>query len=88
MTYTMDIRPRRQATFPNAILVALGLSVGDSVQVEVRDNKAILTPKKRIALDALLEIQKAFKASKIKESDFLNEIDKQRLEVAKTYSEN
>lgn len=41
--------------------------------------------KRQIALDALTEIQKAFRESKIPMSTFTNEIDKQRLEVAKSF---
>lgn len=79
MTYTIDIRPRRQATFPSAVLTALGLTVGDSVQIKVEDGKAILTPQKQVALDAFKEIQKIFSQSEISEKEMLESIDKQRL---------
>lgn len=79
MTYTIDIRPRRQATFPNAILKALGLTVGDSVQIKVENGKAILTPKKQVALDAFAEIQRVFSKSQISEKEILENIDKQRM---------
>jgi bifunctional DNA-binding transcriptional regulator/antitoxin component of YhaV-PrlF toxin-antitoxin module len=85
-TYILDIRPRRQATFPNAILKELGLEVGDSFEIEVQGKKAILTPKKQIALNALNEIREAFKESRIPMSAFMKEVDKQRLTVAKSFS--
>ncbi|KKQ91604.1 MAG: hypothetical protein UT17_C0005G0042 [Candidatus Woesebacteria bacterium GW2011_GWB1_39_10] len=88
MTYTIDIRPRRQATFPSAVLTALGLTVGDSIQIKVENGKAILTPQKQVALDALAEIQRAFKNSKITEEDLMKEVNEQRFETAKLYSKN
>lgn len=88
MTYTIDIRPRRQATFPSAVLTALGLTVGDSIQIKVENGKAILTPQKQVALNALAEIQRAFRDSKITEKELMKEIDEQRLETAKLYSRN
>lgn len=88
MTYTIDIRQRRQATIPNAVLVQLGVGVGDSLEIEVSGKKAIVTPKKQVALEALAEIQKAFRQSKIPMSTFINEVDKQRLVVAKSFTDN
>jgi len=88
MTYTIDIRPRRQATFPSAVLAALGLTVGDSFQIKVEGGKAILTPQKQVALNALAESQRAFKDSKITEADLMKEANEQRSETARSYTEN
>ncbi len=88
MIYTIDIRPRRQATFPSAVLAALGLTVGDSIQIKIEDGRAVLTPQKQVALNALEEIQRAFKNSKITEEDLMKEVNEQRLETAKLYSKN
>lgn len=77
--YTLDIRQRRQTTFPNAVLKELGLTIGDSFEVEVQNDKAILTPKKKIALDAFEEIQKVFSKTQISEKEMLESIDKQRM---------
>ena len=87
MTYTIDIRSRRQATFPNAILKALGLTVGDSVQIEVDGSRAIITPKKKIALDALSAIKDAFKESKIPMSEIMDKIDNDRRVKAKSFDD-
>ena len=87
MTYTIDIRPRRQATFPSAVLSALGLTVGDSIQIEISGNKAILTPKKQIALNALKEIQKVFRESKIPMSEFMDQINRDREVKAKSFGD-
>jgi bifunctional DNA-binding transcriptional regulator/antitoxin component of YhaV-PrlF toxin-antitoxin module len=78
MTYTIDIRQRRQATIPSAVLVQLGVGVGDSLEIEVSGKKAVVTPKKQIALEALAEIQKAFQKSPISEKEMLDSIDKSR----------
>lgn len=86
MTYTIDIRQRRQATFPNPILKALGLSIGDSVQIKVEGDRAILTPKKNIALNALTEIQEAFKESKVPMDELTKNAEEQRLKKAKSYT--
>lgn len=63
MNFTIDIRPRRQATLPSALLQIMGVSVGDQLEVMINDNQAIIKPKKQIALEALGAIQKAFKDS-------------------------
>jgi len=76
--YTIDIRQRRQATFPSELLRQLGMEVGDAFEVKVRGKKAVLRPKKQIALTALKEIQKAFSQAKISEREMQNEISKTR----------
>lgn len=63
MTFTIDIRTRRQATFPEELLRGMGVTVGDQLEVTVKDKQAVIKPKKQIALEALKAIQKAFKES-------------------------
>lgn len=63
MTFTIDIRTRRQATFPEELLRVMGVTVGDQLEVTVKDKQAVIKPKKQIALEALTAIQKAFKES-------------------------
>jgi len=65
MNFTIDIRPRRQATLPSALLQIMGVSVGDQLEVMIKDKQAVIKPKKQIALEALNAIQKAFKDSGI-----------------------
>lgn len=77
--YTIDIRERRQATFPSDLLQKLGIGVGDSLEIIVEREKAILKPKKQVALDALKEIQKAFGHSNVSEKEMQKEIDKKRV---------
>lgn len=77
-TYTLDIRDRRQVTFPSEMLRLLGVGVGDSVEVRVKEKAAIIKPKKQIALEALEELQKAFSNIDIPEKQFLKDLDRQR----------
>lgn len=71
---TLSIRPRRQATFPKSILSELGVGVGDTLEIEVDGGRAVITPRKKIALDALEEIQKIFKESGISEEEMTSDI--------------
>ena len=86
-TYTIDIRPRRQATFPTSLLNALGVDVGDALEVTIKGNKAVIKSKKQIALDALREIQRIVKESGISEKEMLRDLDKQRQETSKKYAQ-
>ena len=60
MNFTIDIRTRRQATFPAELLRLMGVSVGDQLEITIKDKQAVIKPKKQIALEALNAIQKAF----------------------------
>ena len=77
-SYTVNIRPRRQATLPRPLLETLGVSVGDSIKIEVSGKKAVLTAQKQAALDALAEIKKIFAESGISEREMLAAVDKSR----------
>ncbi len=68
-TYTIDIRPRRQATFPQELLKEVGIDVGDKLVAEIRDKQIILKPRKQVFLDALKEIQRIVKASGVTEEE-------------------
>lgn len=76
--YTINIRKRRQATFPSDLLQKLGVNVGDSLEVTIEKEKAILKPKKQVALNALNEIQRVFRQSTVSEKEMQKEIDKKR----------
>ncbi len=80
----ITIRPKRQITLPVEICEALGLNVGDKLQVEVTDAGLLVKPKKNIALDALSQIQSAFSASGISEEELLA----QAREIRKQFSAN
>lgn len=68
-TYTIDIRPRRQATFPKPLLETLGVGVGDMLVAETNNNTVTLKPRKRQFLDLLKEIQRIVKESGVPESE-------------------
>lgn len=86
-SYTIDIRPRRQTTFPSELLKKVGANVGDQFEATVDKNKIILKTKKQIALDALKEIQKAFQESGIPEKEMQDNLNKIRKETyEKRYS--
>lgn len=85
-TYTIDIRPRRQATFPRKLLEELDLKEGDKLVASVKDKKIMLTPKKQVALDAFKALQKAFQESGIPEKEIQEALKKDREEyVRKNY---
>lgn len=63
MNFTIDIRPRRQATFPDEMLKLMGINIGDQLDITVTNQTAIVKPKKQLALEALQAIQKAFRES-------------------------
>lgn len=78
MTYTVDIRQRRQVTLPGELLLQLGVSVGDALELKVEGSRAILKPKRQVALEAFEEIKKAFRETKISEKELIQAVAKQR----------
>ena len=84
MNYTIQIRPKRQATFPEPLLQAMGVGVGDSFEAKINNNKEIvLKSKKQISLNALKELQKAFRESGITEKELQRDLEKQRADSVK-----
>ena len=79
-TYTINIRPRRQATFPKKLLEELGVDVGDDFEAYTEEKKIVLKPKKQIALEAFKELQKAVQESGISKKEMLENLDKIRQE--------
>ena len=77
-SYLIDIRQRRQATFPSEVLKQLNIGVGDSLELELMKDKAVIRPKKQIALNALREIQEAFSKAKVKEEELQDILIKNR----------
>mgnify|MGYP001597922014 CR=1 FL=1 len=80
-TYTIDIRPRRQATFPQELLGRVGVDVGDKLIAEIKDNLIVLKPRKQAAMDALKQLQKAFQESGIPEKEMQDNLKKIRQEI-------
>lgn len=82
-TYTIDIRPRRQATLPRELLEKLGVDVGDKLEADVEGKKMVLKAKKQIALDALAEIQRIVRESGVSEAELQREARLYRERMAK-----
>jgi AbrB family looped-hinge helix DNA binding protein len=72
------LRPKRQITIPKEICEQLGVDQGDVLELTVNNSIMIAKPKKNIALDALREIQNAFKRSGITEEELLETGEKIR----------
>lgn len=71
MTYTLDIRQRRQVTLPRDLLLRWNLDEGDKLRIEIKDGyQATMIPQKKVALDALGEIQEIFAKSGLAEKEF------------------
>ena len=63
------VRPKRQVTLPKEICRQLEITPGDTLEISFEDSKLVARPKKKIALEALSEIQQAFKRSGITEAE-------------------
>lgn len=85
-TYTIDIRPRRQATFPKALLKELDLDVGDKLEAKTDGKKIILKAKRQMALDALKEIQRIVKESGVPEKELQEAAINDRKKWAQKYA--
>ena len=77
------LRPKRQVTIPGDICERLGIQPGDMLELTVEDSVLIARPKKKISMEALKEIQQAFKRSGITEEELLEAGRKVRQEVAR-----
>ena len=78
-SYTINIRPRRQITIPQALLQEVG--VGDQFIATVENTAVVLKPKKQIFLNALKAIQKAFQESGIPEKEMQDNLKKIRRQI-------
>ncbi|KKQ42599.1 MAG: Transcriptional regulator, AbrB family [Microgenomates group bacterium GW2011_GWC1_37_8] len=81
MSYTIDIRQRRQVTLPNEVLKQMGVTVGDSIEIKVEGKKAVLKPKKQIALEALKEMQRIVRESGISEKEMQENVRRIRRQI-------
>ena len=69
MTFRVSIRNRRQITLPADILNQLGLSVGDSLAIQIKRQELVMKPIREQAMDTLKAIQKVFQKTKINENE-------------------
>ena len=77
------LRPKRQVTIPREICEQLGIEPGDVLELAVEESVLRATPRKRLALDALREIQDTFRRSGIGEEELLREARKSRQEITR-----
>lgn len=61
------VRPKRQVTLPKDICDQLGIGPGDVLEMTVEDATLVARPRKIAALEALKEIQQAFRRSGVTE---------------------
>lgn len=68
-SFDATLRPRRQVTLPGKVCEALGIVIGDRLELELLDDGVIVRPKRSAALDTLREIQRAFAAADVPATD-------------------
>ncbi len=83
--YTLNIRPKRQATFPASLLEKVGVTVGDDLVAEIQGKEIVLKPKKKIAMDLLSEIQKIVRESGVPEEELQKAAQQDRKKWAQKY---
>ena len=77
------LRPKRQVTLPKEICDQLGIGPGDVLEMTVEDSTIIARPRKTVALEALKEIQQAFRRSGLTGEELQKTGRRVRQEVAK-----
>ncbi len=75
------LRPRRQLTLSRDICRQLGIEVGDEVELALEDGTLVVTPSRKLALDALAEIRNAFARSGIPEDELQRAAKEARKEL-------
>jgi bifunctional DNA-binding transcriptional regulator/antitoxin component of YhaV-PrlF toxin-antitoxin module len=80
----ITLRPRRQLTLPPQVCEALGLEIGDRLEVSVVDGGVFVKPKKQLALNALAEIERAFKETGLTEDELQQEGRRVREELSRS----
>ena len=68
-TTEVVLRPKRQMTLPREVCDKLGIQTGDILEVAVNESILTARPRKKVALEALREIQQAFIRSGITEEE-------------------
>jgi AbrB family looped-hinge helix DNA binding protein len=77
------VRPKRQVTLPKAVCDQMGITEGDELEVTVENCTLIARPRKKVALQALREIQRAFETSGVTEPELLDAGKKTRLDLSR-----
>ena len=83
--FTINVRlgARRQITLPGKVCEKLRVTPGDKLEVTVEDSTLVVRPNRAAALNALREIQEAFRRSGITEEELLEDGMKIRKELIK-----
>lgn len=81
------LRPKRQVTLPREICEQLGIKPGDTLVLTVEGSTLKARPRKAVALEALGEIQEAFRRSGITEKELQEAGRRVRREVARERSD-
>ncbi|MBF8265712.1 MAG: AbrB/MazE/SpoVT family DNA-binding protein, partial [Dehalococcoidia bacterium] len=83
--FTVNVRlgARRQITLPRKVCEKLRVLPGDTLEVAIEDSALVLKPNRARALNALREIQEAFRRSGITEEELLEDSRKIRKELIK-----
>lgn len=76
------LRPKRQITLPGGVCAELGIEPGDTLVLSVEKSVLKAVPRKRKALDALMEINEAFSRYGVDEAEIQKEGRKARREIA------
>jgi len=82
-TTDVVLRPKRQITLPRMVCKHLGIEPGDVLELLLEDDRLVARPRKRVALEALREIQRAFERSGISEEDLQKAGRQARQEMAR-----
>ena len=82
-TADVVLRPKRQVTLPREICDRLGIGPGDVLELTIEDSTLVARPRKTVALEALREIQQAFRRSGITERELQKVGRRVRQEVAR-----
>ncbi len=82
-TADVVLRPKRQITLPKDICDQLGIGPGDVLEMTVEDAIIVARPRKIAALEALKEIQQAFRRSGVTEEALQKTGRRMRQEVAR-----
>ena len=77
------LRPKRQVTLPKEICDQLGIGPGAVLELTVEDSALVARPRKSVALEAMKEIQHAFRRSGITEEELQKAGRMVRQEVAR-----
>ena len=67
----ISLRGKRQVTLPAELCEALGVGPGDSFDARVEGETIVLTPSRKVALDALKELRRALKEAGVTEEELL-----------------